>query len=461
MRRESQWIVRVVVVSLLVLAASCSPVAEEDGSAALGVAGPAHWPISDSTAPDADEILEPYGPRWIGEYDFHAGIDIPADPGTDVHAVLPGTVINVAPWAETHPPGPGNNILIDHHDGRFTAYLHLSFYAVEEGDEVEAGDVIGQTGRTGATWNHLHLTFMRDLTGDSNDERKSHNPLELLAHTTPPAPEVDWGVAGDPADPEQPDDLVVVHLPIQQMTVSEVTLSNGTTSRSVSYAEIVARGKDARNEHLQPEQPRMYLNAANPTDGHFPLTLGPVPDDFDPDRVIIQDIDGGTYTAFEEPSQTVSFPAAADATVREAHPDMSYGSDPLSVTAAPTARREVNLRFDVSGLPAGAVVDNAVLTLTAAADGGTVDGPRLFRAATTSWTESTVTWKSRPATTGSAIADLGAIADGQTVQVPVTSVVTGNGTYGFVLVADSSDQLVVNSREASNGPALVVTYRTP
>jgi len=106
-------------------------------------------------------------------------------------------------------------------------------------------------------------------------------------------------------------------------------------------------------------------------------------------------------------------------------------------------------------------VDSAVLTLNVAADGGTAEGPRLLRAATTGWSESTVSWNSRPATTGGAIADLGAIADGQTVQMPVTSVVTGNGTYGFVLVADSTDQLVVHSRGAANGPALVVTYRAP
>lgn len=44
--------------------------------------------------------------------------------------------------------------------------------------------------------------------------------------------------------------------------------------------------------------------------------------------------------------------------------------------------------------------------------------------------------------------------------MPLGSVVSGNGSYGFVLVGDSTDQFVAASGEAPDGPALVVTYTT-
>jgi hypothetical protein len=53
-----------------------------------------------------------------------------------------------------------------------------------------------------------------------------------------------------------------------------------------------------------------------------------------------------------------------------------------------------------------------------------------------------------------------AIADGAAVTMPLGSVVSGNGSYGFVLVGDSTDQFVAASGEAPDGPALVVTYTT-
>ena len=118
---------------------------------------------------------------------------------------------------------------------------------------------------------------------------------------------------------------------------------------------------------------------------------------------------------------------------------------------------KADIKFVVD-LPAGAVMESAVLRLEVASGGGTDNGPRLYRAATTGWTES-VTWTTRPATTGAVLADLGAVANGATLNLPVTSVVTGDGTYGFVLVGDSADQWVAASRESSDGPALVVTYR--
>jgi hypothetical protein len=58
------------------------------------------------------------------------------------------------------------------------------------------------------------------------------------------------------------------------------------------------------------------------------------------------------------------------------------------------------------------------------------------------------------------VANSGAIAAGAWVEYDVTSQVTGNNTYAFALVADSSDGVVFSSREGGTPPELVVTLGT-
>jgi murein DD-endopeptidase MepM/ murein hydrolase activator NlpD len=54
----------------------------------------------------------------------------------------------------------GNFIVVDHGQGLLSLYLHLSEFKVKEGDQVQAGEVIGLSGGTGrATGAHLHLAI--------------------------------------------------------------------------------------------------------------------------------------------------------------------------------------------------------------------------------------------------------------------------------------------------------------
>ena len=55
--------------------------------------------------------------------------------------------------------GPyGNNTLIDHGNGLATFYAHQSSFAVDQGDRVAKGEVIGYVGSTGySTGSHLHF----------------------------------------------------------------------------------------------------------------------------------------------------------------------------------------------------------------------------------------------------------------------------------------------------------------
>jgi murein DD-endopeptidase MepM/ murein hydrolase activator NlpD len=84
--------------------------------------------------------------------EFHAGIDIAADIGTDVVATGNGTVIYAA-----YKNGYGYLVIIDHGFGIHTYYAHNSSLLVEEGDNVKRGDIIAKSGSTGySTGPHVH-----------------------------------------------------------------------------------------------------------------------------------------------------------------------------------------------------------------------------------------------------------------------------------------------------------------
>lgn len=82
----------------------------------------------------------------------HGGIDIPAMTGTPVAAMNDG-VVRLAASLLAY----GNIVIIDHGLDLSSSYLHLSAVAVEEGQEVSRGEVIGYVGDTGySTGPHLH-----------------------------------------------------------------------------------------------------------------------------------------------------------------------------------------------------------------------------------------------------------------------------------------------------------------
>ena len=101
--------------------------------------------------------------------------------------------------------------------------------------------------------------------------------------------------------------------------------------------------------------------------------------------------------------QSVTLAPDADAHVEQANPSVNYGTATM-LTTDPSLRDDSYPRFTVSGL--GGTVTCAKLRLYV--NNGTTDGPALYRAAD-GWSEGIVTWVTKPATTGAAIEDKGAV----------------------------------------------------
>jgi murein DD-endopeptidase MepM/ murein hydrolase activator NlpD len=84
---------------------------------------------------------------------YHSGTDFRAAVGVPIVAANRGKVVLVKNRFFA-----GNSIIIDHGQGIYTGYYHLSKFKVKKGDMVERGEVIGLAGATGrVTGPHLHF----------------------------------------------------------------------------------------------------------------------------------------------------------------------------------------------------------------------------------------------------------------------------------------------------------------
>lgn len=116
---------------------------------------PVHAPLAGTM-----RISSRFGARtdpFSGKRGYHSGIDFPAKTGSPVRATGAGTV-SFAGQAS----GYGNMIEISHVNGVVSRYGHLSKILVEQGQAVDAGDIIGKVGSTGrSTGPHLHFEIRR------------------------------------------------------------------------------------------------------------------------------------------------------------------------------------------------------------------------------------------------------------------------------------------------------------
>jgi murein DD-endopeptidase MepM/ murein hydrolase activator NlpD len=124
------------------------------------------------------EVTSPYGARvdpFFGRMATHTGVDLRDASGAPARATAGGKVVS-AGWAG----GYGNMVEIDHGNGLTTRYGHLSAILVNEGQTVEARDVIGKVGSTGrSTGPHLHYEVRVD--GEPVDPMRFLRAGEKLA----------------------------------------------------------------------------------------------------------------------------------------------------------------------------------------------------------------------------------------------------------------------------------------
>lgn len=125
-----------------------------------------------------------YGSTQNGTREPHHGVEFPNRSGTPVHAAGDGAVqfagpdheALYSPWANFY----GNVVVIRHADEMYTLYAHLSKVDVRVGDEVRAGDQIGEVGQSGvAIGSHLHFEVRKG--GDGRDYFSTQNPELWLA----------------------------------------------------------------------------------------------------------------------------------------------------------------------------------------------------------------------------------------------------------------------------------------
>jgi murein DD-endopeptidase MepM/ murein hydrolase activator NlpD len=247
------------------------------------LAGLARWPLNAQSTPDADGIRYPYGPRRFTNYDFHAGVDIPAPAGTPIYPVLDGVVSKVENNTDTI--GAGINVVVNHGQQRRTAYLHMTTATVALNQAVTAGTTpLGTVGSTGARSNHLHFTYMVGFSS----EARSKNPMEILPHAAPGTITATYRTDGS--------NKVDISLPSHQMTVRWIILKGNGQTRMLDYYSIVTQGSVPRNNQIQSG---ISIDAAAPpspepvAQENFKLTVGPDPANaFALQRVILKDFNG-------------------------------------------------------------------------------------------------------------------------------------------------------------------------
>lgn len=142
-----------------------------------------HFIFNRPINPPGNDKVEPtyrYGATQNGLREPHHGVEFPNASGTPVHAAAEGAVVFagsdkttlISPWSNVY----GNAVVIEHKfqgNPIFSVYGHLSQVEVKVGQQVIAGEKIGEVGATGAAiGSHLHF----EVRQDENNYTSTRNP---------------------------------------------------------------------------------------------------------------------------------------------------------------------------------------------------------------------------------------------------------------------------------------------
>lgn len=135
-----------------------------------------YWPLPS----DQVRVTSFFGPRSdpiTGAYSNHTGTDIAAPKNTPIYAAHGGVVLTSVKQGSY-----GNYVVLSRGDGVTTLYAHMNSRAVNVGDVVSQGQVIGYVGTTGrSTGNHLHLEVR--VNGVRQDALRYYPNISWENHT--------------------------------------------------------------------------------------------------------------------------------------------------------------------------------------------------------------------------------------------------------------------------------------
>jgi hypothetical protein len=154
---------------------------------------------------------------------------------------------------------------------------------------------------------------------------------------------------------------------------------------------------------------------------------------------------------------TSTLAPVADASVNASTPTTRLGtSTQLIADASPTIQTFV--RFDLRSITGPIQQARLRLHVANASQGGSPSGGTIATSSNTTWSETTVTWNTKPAIDGSAVTTLGAVTRNTWVEVDVTAAIAAGSLRTFTITSTNSDSVYYDSREArTNPPQLVLT----
>ncbi len=154
----------------------------------------------------------------------------------------------------------------------------------------------------------------------------------------------------------------------------------------------------------------------------------------------------GVVDAIQDVTAAIDPPGAVYSDVRDLCVEAGYS--------------EVYVQFDLSSIEGR--VTSAVLELTAGSDSSANgSGTDVYLAASSAWSEDTLTWNTRPGTAGSKLDRAAPVSAGESYTLDVSSAVSAPATYSFALVPDAADtngSHFVSTEAGANGPKLHVTW---
>lgn len=151
---------------------------------------------------------------------------------------------------------------------------------------------------------------------------------------------------------------------------------------------------------------------------------------------------------------TLLFSPIDDATIEADSPTSNFGSkSKIEVDDRP--EQQFLLKFSVSGI-GNRQVQSAILRLYVA--NASDFGGDFYKVSDNNWSQQTVTWNNAPPADSTCIASLGSVARDNWVEIDVTSLITGDGTYSLRAISTSRNGAGYKAMDAgANSPELLVT----